>query len=200
MLAWSIGAAHQSRYIDRTILSSEDEEIIQVAKAYGCDVPFIRPQELAGDDSSIYDTLFHALDSIDEVYDYIVLLQATSPLRVADDIDESLHMCIQTEAPACISIYEPQKSPYLSYSIDEAGRLRPIIPIDNITVRRQDLPAAYLLNGAVYVAQVNWLREHGSFMHRDTIGYLMPPERSLDVDSELDHKFVKAIIAAQPDA
>ena len=195
MVAWSIAAGHESRYVDRTILSSEDAEIIQVARDCGCDVPFVRPTELADDDSSIYDALFHALDNIDETFDYIVLLQATSPLRSADDIDGCLRMCFDSGAPACVSVYDPQKSPYLSYTLDDAGKLRPLVPMPERPGRRQDLPPAYMLNGAVFVARIDWLRKYGTFMHEDTIGHVMPAERSLDVDDELDHLFVRALLA-----
>lgn len=198
MVAWSVEAAKQSRYIDRLVLSSDDDEIIAVARDHGCEVPFGRPPELAEDDSSIYHALFHATDNLDQVYDYIVLLQATSPLRVAADIDGCIEQCINNNAPACVSIVSPAKSPYWSFRLDDEDCLEPLLPPPASTNRRQTLPPAYAVNGAVYVARIDWLREHGNFIvDGETRGYVMPDDRSLDVDTALDLTFVRAVIAEQ---
>src|SRR5262249_46947636 len=93
LLAWSIEAAHRARHVDRLILSSEDDDIIAVAKKFGCEVPFRRPREFATDAAMIDPVLTHALDHLDEAFDYLVLLQPTSPLRTAADIDGPIKLC-----------------------------------------------------------------------------------------------------------
>lgn len=188
LIAWTIEAAKESAIIDRLILSSDDEEIIQVAKQWGCDAPFVRPEYLAEDQSTSVDVALHALDAVEGSYDYIVWLQPTTPLRLAADIDAALKICMEKDAPSCVSVVDAGKSPYWMYSLDREDALQPIMSRDLSSRQRQELPVAYTLNGAVYVTKTQWLREHRKFMNGGTYAHVMPPERSIDIDSELDFK------------
>jgi len=194
LITWTIEAAHGSKLIDRTVLSSDDEDIIAVARNAGCDVPFVRPVEMAGDASPVEEALIHALDEMDEPYDFIILLQPTSPLRVADDIDGAIRKCHSSGALACVAGCPSAKSPYLAFRLDGDDRLSPLIESESITQRRQDIPPTYVSNGAVFVAQVPWYREHRAFYGPDTVLYIMPQERSLDVDTALDLSVVRALL------
>ncbi len=186
LIAWTIEEAKKAKYIDRLILSSEDDEIIAVAKGWGCEVPFIRPAELARDDTPGIEPVLHAIEALPEMYDYAVLLQPTSPLRTAADIDGCVAHCIQRGAPACVSVTEPEHNPYWMFTIGEAGRLKPFAATEPLVPRRQDLPTVYVLNGAVYVARREWLKEKRSFIAEETLAYVMDQKRSLDIDSEHD--------------
>lgn len=194
MLAWSIEAAKGSKYIDRTIISSDDNNIITVGEDFGGEVPFVRPEKLATDTSLTEDVLIHALDQMTEIYDYIVLLQPTSPLRVTKDIDSAIKNCHDAGAPACVSVCESNKSPYLMYHLDESQKLKLVIEQKYITNRRQDFPETFTPNGAVFVAQVPWFRKNLTFYGPDTIAFKMPAERSVDVDTILDLTLVKALL------
>src|SRR5271157_3678171 len=110
LIAWAIEAGRQSRYIDRLILSSEDPEIMAQARSWGCEVPFVRPAELARDDTPGMEPVLHALTALPEEYDYVVVLQPTSPLRLAEDIDGCLETCLRQEAPACVTVAEVDQS------------------------------------------------------------------------------------------
>ena len=145
LIAWSIEAGRGSRYIDRLVLSTDDDEIMAVARDWECEVPFRRPDDLAGDEARIEDALIHALDTIGDDFDYLVLLQATSPLRTSGDIDACLERCLETGAPALVSVSEAGKSPYWMYGLDADGRMRPLL--EGRYSRRQDLPAVYAVNG-----------------------------------------------------
>ncbi len=194
MIAWSIEAANASIYLDRTIVSSDDREIIAVATEWNADIPFTRPAELGRDDSLIYDVLTHALDSIDRSYDMVVLLQATSPLRTAGDIDDCIETCVKLNASSCVSITPADKSPYHYFNRDGTGRIHPFASADGPLVNRQDLPQHFTVNGAVYVAKSDWLRTQKSFFGNDTVGHVMPRERSVDVDSEMDIVLARAML------
>ena len=194
LIAWTIAEALKSKYIDRLILSSEDEEIIKIAKQWGCDVPFVRPVELAQDDTPSIMTIIHALETIPEKYDYIILLQPTSPLRIVDDIDNCLSFCIQNKAPACISVSEASQYPFWMYKISKKGLMKPFIRMKNLPSRRQDLPKAYIINGAVYVAKVDHLCKNKSFINPSTVAYVMPKMRSFDIDEEIDLTFCGHIL------
>lgn len=184
LIAWTIKAAQESRYIDRLILSSDDSEIISVAHSFGCEAPFVRPAELAQDGTPGIDPVLHALKACPR-HDYVVLLQPTSPLRKRCDIDGCIEKTVMCKANACVSVAEAEQNPYWMYRIDVAGHLSPLLEGEAIT-RRQDLPKAYVVNGAVYVAKCEWLLRNQTFLNSETIAYLMPSERSLDIDTERD--------------
>jgi len=185
LIAWTIEEAKQSKYIDRLILSSEDDEIIKIAREFGCEVPFVRPSELAQDETAGIDPLLHALGEVGG-YDYVISLQPTSPLRVVDDIDACIEKMIATNSPACVSVTEPANSPYWMYTVNDKEKMVPLIEQDSLTVRRQDLPAVYTLNGAVYIAEVDWLKQSKSFLTEETVAFVMPNNRSYDIDMESD--------------
>ena len=194
LIAWSIEAARGSRFIDRTVLSSEDPEIIAVAEQWGCEAPFVRPPELATDESPIEGVLTHALNQIGGDYDYVVLLQPTSPLRQAADIDGAIETCHASGAPACITVCAPAKSPYWMFTLDATGRMTRLIETSGPTHRRQDLPPVFAANGAVYVMTVSGFRAAGQIFSPDAVAYVMAPDRSLDVDSAMDLAMLGALL------
>ncbi len=194
LIAWTIEAAKAARYVDRVVLSSDDRKIIDVARSYGCDVPFVRPAELATDEADSMSVVRHALASLNEDYDYLVLLQPTSPLRRAQDIDAAIERCVNADGKACVSVSEPDKSPYWMFRIDKAGALHPLLAAEQIPDRRQDAPPVVALNGAVYVARTDHLAGGGTFLAPGTVGYTMPKERSFDIDTELDLRIVDFLL------
>jgi CMP-N,N'-diacetyllegionaminic acid synthase len=194
MIAWTIEAARRSRYLDRLILSSDDKKIIDVARAYDCEAPFVRPADLATDRADSMSVVRHAIAAMPERYDFLVLLQVTSPMRATEDIDRAIELCHSTGAPACISICEPDKSPYWMVEMDGGQALPSLFPPDRIPDRRQDAPPVFAMNGAVYVGRTERLAAGENFMTAGTVGYLMPKERSLDIDTEIDLKIANFLL------
>jgi N-acylneuraminate cytidylyltransferase len=199
LIAWTIEEGKKSAYIDRLILSSDDEEIMEVAKKWGCDVPFVRPDELAKDETPGVEPVLHALNTLSEPYHYIVVLQPTSPLRRVDDIDRCLKLCVDTHSPSCASITESDKSPYWMYTLEKKGRLRAILKSEKKYSRRQDFPKVYALNGAVYVAKTEWVKKYKELVSSETIGYIMPKSRSLDIDNEIDFQICRIFLSNSTD-
>jgi len=197
LLAWTADAARGSHVVDRAVLSSEDAEILEAGRAAGLDTPFVRPAELARDDTPGIDPVLHALDALEEQgdhYGWVVLLQPTSPLRIAADIDAAAAFCADG-APATVSVAAADKSPWWMFHMGDGARLEPLFDPASRPSRRQDAPPVYVLNGAVYVARVDWLRRTRSFLTDDTAGYVMPRERSVDVDEPADLHVVEALLA-----
>lgn len=188
LIAWTIESANSSKYLDRVILSSDDDEIITVAKEYGCDVPFKRDSELATDEATGIDVVLDVVNRYPD-YDLIVYLQPTSPLRSAEDIDKAIETCIEFDAPSCVSVCETEQSPYWMY-IQRGSRLEPLIDMPLIQ-RRQDLPVTYMLNGGIYVGKPNWLQVERSFISIETVSYVMPKNRSCDIDTEEDFELLE---------
>jgi len=195
LIAWTIEEARKSRYIDRLILSSEDPEIISIAAGYGCEVPFTRPVELAQDDTPGIEPVLHALRMLPEKYDYVMLLQPTSPLRTSLDIDGCVEKLAQSGAPACVSVSRSEKNPFWMYILDRGGRMRCLLETNSVFALRQFLPEVYALNGAVYIAKTGWLTNKRTFISSQTVPYVMPPERSFDIDSELDLKICHLLLS-----
>jgi CMP-N,N'-diacetyllegionaminic acid synthase len=192
LLAWTIEAARSSSCIDRVILSSDDQQIIDVARRHDCEVPFVRAPGLASDTAP---TIAVVLDALDRCpgYEWVILLQPTSPLRTAADIDAAFALCLEACAPACVSVSPARESPYWMFRLGAGGRLQPLLETDRAS-RRQDLPVVYSLNGAIYVARVDWLRRQQAFATPETVAYTMPVERSLDIDTEHDLSELKSLL------
>lgn len=191
LVAWTVDAAVSSGRVDRVVLTSDDHEIMAAAMAAGCDVPFCRPAHLASDVATSIDVVLHALDQLPG-YEYVVLLQPTSPLRTAADIDAAFELMLERGASSCVSVCEADQSPYWMYSVAAGNKLQRLLPnVDGVT-RRQDLPPIYVLNGAIYIAQIDWLRANKSFVGMDTVAYLMPKERSLDIDTAQDFEIFRS--------
>ena len=193
LIAWSIEAAQKSSFVDRIVVSTDDEEIAIIARSYGAEVPFLRPTELSRDDTPGIAPVLHALEQFPEV-EQILLLQPTSPLRTTADIDGIVKMFREVQAPAAVSICESSKHPNWMFSCGKDGTLSPFT--DNpIATLRQDLPKVYTLNGALYLAKTDWIQQNRSFLSPETLGYVMPPERSADIDTLLDWEWVELLMS-----
>lgn len=185
LIGWTIRAAQASSRIDRMILSSDDHDIIAAAKGMGCDAPFVRAGDLASDAATSLDVVLDAVDRIPG-YDIVVLLQPTSPLRTSVDIDRTVDLLL--EKPSAVSVTAAAVHPWIVYRADSAGTLSPFVRgQDMVAARRQDMPAAWALNGAVYAADVSWLRKNRSFVRAGQTGFWpMPAATSIDIDTKQD--------------
>lgn len=182
LIGWTIAAAQASVGIDRLILSSDDAGIIAEAKAMGCEAPFVREAALSDDAARSIDVVLDALDRVPG-YEVMVLLQPTSPLRTAADIDAVLAGL--EGADSCVSVSEAADHPWMTYRTDASGRMSHYAePPTGASLRRQDLPGALTVNGAVYAARIDWLRRTRSFVvPGETRAWVMPSERSADIDT-----------------
>ena len=185
LIAWTIEAALAARAVGSVVLSSDDEEIMAVARDWGCEVPFVRPSELATDQATSMDVVRHAL-SLLPAYEFVMLLQPTSPMRTGADIDAAFELMLARNAPSCVSVTEVEQSPYWMYRVEPDDRLASLLPPPPRASRRQDLPVVHTLNGAIYLARVDWLLAQGGFVNEGTVGYQMPRERSIDIDTADD--------------
>lgn len=198
LVAWSIEEALKSRYIDKVVVSTDDEEIADVAHDWGASVPFIRPAELAQDSTPGADPALHALQKLPG-HDVVLLLQPTSPLRTVEDIDSFIARGLSTDPVSMASVYPTPKNPYWMYTLGDNQQLEPIMG-RLVMHRRQDMPPIYATNGALYWAKVNWLQENRNFVTHETVGFIMPAERSIDIDSPVDWALAEFLLNARPAA
>ena len=192
LIAWSIEAALKSKYITKVIVSSDDEEILNIAKEYKAD--FIkRPDELASDTATTFDALKHTLENVGK-YDYVVLLQPTSPLRSEKHIDEAIELLEEKSADAIISVCEMEHSPLWSNTLDEKLDMSNFLRDEVLNKRSQDLPKYYRLNGAIYICKTEELLENkGFFIKKNIYAYKMDKKNSVDIDEEIDFIIAREI-------
>lgn len=183
LIGWTIRAALDSKCIDRVIVSTDDEQIADVALKFGAEVPFLRPGHLASDTAKSADVMAHALKNIPG-YEYAALLQPTSPFRTAADLDAGFELWQRMpEVGGCVSVCQSMESPWHMYSFDNSNSLTPIIPTSETGQRRQDLPKAFLLNGAFYFFKINRFWTERRLIFADSLGFEMPMDRSIDIDT-----------------
>ena len=199
LLAWTIEQAHAAGCLDRIVVSTDDDEIAAAARKWGAEVPFLRPRELATDEASSVAVALDALDRLAEQEDYrpdyLMLLQVTSPLRSQTDIAAALTLAQENEAEAVISVCPAANHPQWTFKIDPAGRMRPFIEGPK-PLRRQELAPAFAPNGAIYLIRRQLLYQERTFLPGGVLAYLMPPQRSLDIDTPFDLHLADLIVTS----
>lgn len=185
LIAWTIEEAKKSKYITRLILSSDDDEIIEIAKKYGCEVPFKRPKEIAQDQTSGMEPVLHAIQQCPG-YDYVLLLQPTSPFRTIEDIDNCIDKVIKNNYSFCVSVTESKETPYWMYTVDSTDVMLPLMK--NSPATRQELSKTYSLNGALYIAKTTDFIKEKKFINDTTVPFIMSQSHSYDIDEPIDFK------------
>lgn len=198
LIAWTIEVALQCKEMIRVIVSTDDDQIADVARQWGAEVPFIRPSELSQDDSSHISVVMHAIQWLEKKEcfspEYIMLLQPTSPLRIAEDIRNAIKLAKDRHAVAVASVNEAENHPYLCKCILDNGTLGDFVTTPPGYLRRQILPPVYTENGAIYLNKRSSLLQDQVFVPKGTIAYVMPQERSLDVDTQWDWHMAELIL------
>ena len=196
LLAYTIWAAQQSRKLTYFVTSTDDQEIAAVARQYGSPV-ILRPPELAADDTPMVPVVEHALTTVEQEeapFDCIVVLQPTAPQRTGEDIDAALALLVETGADSVVSVYEVgDHHPARMYRLSEDGRLIPYAEEPPHRLR-QALPPVYHRNGAIYACRRSVLIEHRTLIGLNTQPYIMPRERSINIDDELDLAFADFVL------
>ncbi len=191
LIAYSIEAGLNSKYIDKVIVSSDDTEILNISKDFKADT-IKRSDALASDTATSFDAIKHTVENVDK-YDYIVLLQPTSPLRNKEHIDKAIELLIAKEAAAIVSVCEMDHSPLWSNTLDDSLSMKGFLKDEILNKRSQDFKTYYRLNGAIYICNTNKLLEESSFFIKENIyAYRMDRKSSVDIDEKIDF-----IIASQ---
>ena len=195
LIAWTVEAALACPQAGRVVVSTDDAEIAEVSRSLGAETPFARPAHLARDETPTLPVVLHALETLHaERFDpeWVILLQPTSPLRTADDIAAAIALAADRRE-SVVSVTPSPSHPHLMKRISRGGWLEDYsehAPVE----RRQDLDPVYALNGAIYIATRDHLTRTGSFYSDHTYPYVMPPQRSIDVDTEWDLHLCELIL------
>jgi len=187
LIVYTIEAGLESKYLDRVIVSTEDKEIAEISSECGADI-VERPQKLATDDTISIDVVLHALKYLREKgyrFDIVVLLHPTSPSRTVNDIDKAIELFLENKCESVVSVCEPQQSPYWSFKI-KRKYLIPVFGKKCFEMPRQSLPKIYFPNGAIFISTFQILDKYKSFYTNKALPFIMPMERSVDIDEEFD--------------
>lgn len=201
LIAYSIEQAGRSRYTDRVIVSTDSSEIAAVARSFGADVPFLRPADLARDESSTIDVLLHAIEWLSRKerrrFDILLLLHATTPLRSVDDIERCIELLVDTRADNVFSVTEAHRNPYFNM-VEVTGAGTVALIKEGRFLTRQSAPSVYDMNSSIYAWWTEVLqREQGLFLQGTKI-YEMPKERSIDIDDLLDFRIAEMLLTVPP--
>ena len=199
LIAWTIEAAIGCSYIDEVMVTTDDVEIANVAKKYGAEVPFLRPAELASDTATSFDAIRHAIEyyrkELGKEFDFVVLLQPTSPFRDAHNISKAIELCEGKKAKAIVSVCAVDHSPLWMNTLPEDLSMVRFIRSEVKNKRSQDLDVFYRLNGAIYICEVGTLLEEKTFfIDRSIYAYPMQVENSIDIDNKIDFMMASCIL------
>jgi len=198
LIAWTIESALGSKYIDQVIVSTDDTEIAQISKQYGADVPFMRPNEFSTDEAASKDVVLHVINNlkvIGQEFDYLILLQPTSPLRTSVHIDEAIEMLVLQQANNIVSVTRIEHPVEWTNTLPADYSLHGFISNRYKKCRSQDFPIRYRLNGAIYIVRTDtFLFEKEFILNDGAYAYEMLPQDSVDIDrpDDLDYaRFLK---------
>ena len=199
LILWSIQAGLNSEYVDRVVVSSNDNNILNISRKGGAEI-IKRPEELSTDHSASIFSVKHAISEIGDKFDYTILLQPTSPLRTERHIDEAFELLMEKNADAIISVCKTKHSPLWSNTLPDDDSMNHFIKDKIKNIRSQDLPVYYSLNGAIYICKTQRLMIEETFFITDKIyAYKMNGIVSIDIDNELDYSFADYIINNAPE-
>jgi CMP-N-acetylneuraminic acid synthetase len=198
LLGWAIEIARSCPSIDRVVVSTEDEEIAALAKSFGAEVPFVRPSELARDDSAellVWQHAIRTLGSLDgKVPEVLVNVPTTSPLRAVEDVEGCIENLIQNHADLCITVRQAQRNPFFNMVQLKNGWVSPVIPSPTLTFRRQDAPPVFDITTVAYAARCEYVLRTHHLLDGKVRATLVPDERAVDIDTELDLAFAEFLL------
>jgi CMP-N,N'-diacetyllegionaminic acid synthase len=199
LIAHTIQAALFSKYIDETVVTTDDQEIFDIAKKYGASVPFLRPNELSDDVSTRSSVVKHTIEfyknNLQKKFDYIVYLQPTSPLRTEVEIDNAIEYMHSKKSDAVVSVCELEHPFHWSGALPENKDMSKFLGDVAIRSRSQDLEIFYRLNGAIYICNSNKFLEQGCmFLKENIYAFKMDQKKSVDIDTKDDFEYVEFLI------
>ena len=198
LIAWTVEAALNSRYIDRVIVSTDDADISAVSSKYGAEVPFIRPPEISGDFATSIEVIRHALENLEKLedcYEFVMLLQPTSPFRTSKDIDNAVELMVDKNADSIVGVAPINHPVEWVNTLPKNLSMKEFIEPKFSSMRSQDFSRKYRINGAIYLNRISILLKTNSlFSCGNSYAYVMTEETSIDIDNRLDFVVANALM------
>lgn len=198
LIAYSIEAALESNMFQTVIVSTDSEKYAEIARSYGADVPFLRSEMTSSDTASSWDAVAEVLEryrELSKVFDTLMLLQPTSPLRTAENIQEAYQEMEKKKANSIISLCEMDHSPLQCNVLSDDLSLDGFIRVSSKGKRRQDMETYYRFNGAIYLSKIGYFTENHDIYREKCFAYIMNKRDSIDIDDEYDFAMAEAILS-----
>lgn len=197
LISYSIRSALNAKSVDRVIVSTEDKEIADIASEYGAEIPFLRPKELAQDNSKAIDAYIYTIEKLnddldDKISSFIVILP-TNPLVISEDIDNAIQLFKKMNADSVISYTEASHPPIWAIKISEDLKVSNYFDLKDQLLNRQDIPQAYMPSGSIFIFRLSLLKSN-KYLSDNSFAYIMPRERSVDIDTHLDFEYAEFLI------
>lgn len=192
LIYWSIVESLKSKYIDRVLVSTNSNKIKAISEKYGADVPFLRPQSYAKNNSNVLDAINHVLINIDEPYDMVIILQPTSPLRKVVDIDRSIKIFIKNKMKSLVSITKLEHPHEWVMKKSTHNKIKFIN--NRLIYQRQKTIDYFIPNGSIFISDINYLKKSKSLYTNKTYGYEMKYKDSIDIDNMNQFKFAEFLM------
>lgn len=201
LIAWTINAALESKSLEKIIVSTDCQKIADISNTYGVEVPFLRPAHLSGDEIAAIDVDIHAINWLEKHEnfhaDYVIHLQPTSPFRTAEDIRKAIKLAIKKKADSVVSLCAVSEHPNWMKLVSPDGRITNFLNEKQVD-SRQKLPEVFRLNGAIYLARPQLLKDKRTWFFEQTYAYIMSRQSSIDIDEPLDLKIARLLAAEEP--
>jgi CMP-N,N'-diacetyllegionaminic acid synthase len=200
LISYAITAALNAKNIDRVIVTTEDKEIANIASSNGAEIPFLRPKELAQDDSKAIDAYIYTVEKLNEELDekissFIVILP-TNPFVISEDIDNAIQLFKNKNADSVMSYTDASHPPLWAKKISEDLKVSNYFDLKDQLLNRQDIPHAYMPNGSIFIFRLSLLKSN-RYLSDNSYGYIMPRERSIDIDTYLDFEYAEFLMKNQ---
>ena len=193
LIAWTIEAAVNSS-LSKVIVSTDSIEIAAACKSLGAEVPFMRPEKISKDDSLSIDVVIHALDTLEEDFDSVMLLQPTSPFRSVSDIDDAIQLLAEADSVISVEAVEGMHPARMKFINTDGYLVDPLFAEEVENMPRQQLSPLYIRNGAIYLTKIDSIRQR-TFKGAKSRALIMPSSRSINIDSEFDLQIARALLA-----
>jgi len=196
LMAYTIEAALKSQCFDKIVVSTDSEEYAKIAVEYGAEVPFLRPEYLSGDEVSTNDVVIDLIKKLKKngkEFEFLMILQPTSPLRTSEDIKKAIELLKEKNANAVVSLCEVDHPPLYAGCVPLSLQIDGFINSGTST-RRQALPKYHRVNGAIYLMKTDYFLEYQDYYKDNCYAYIMKKERSIDIDDEIDYFIAKCLM------
>ncbi|XPV76202.1 MAG: cytidylyltransferase domain-containing protein [Desulfovibrio sp.] len=195
LIGRAIQSGMKSGLIEKIFVSTDDPEIAAVAKEYGAEVPFMRPDELAKDTSAEWDAWRHAIENVDD-FDIFISLPATAPLRTEEDVTNCINCFLEGDVDVVVTATEAHRHPSFNMiTEDDKGYASLVMPLEGLITRRQDAPEVFDMTTVAYVSTPSYIKNNDSVFRGKVKAVIIPPERAIDIDTQLDFDFAEFLLS-----
>lgn len=198
LISWSILSAKKSGIFKRLIVSTDSKKIAKISKKYGAEVPFLRPNNISGDNAKSSDLVIHAINFYKNkkiIFDYVFLIEPTSPLREVKDFKSCFNLIKRNKVKSLVTVSKVKSQhPSFLYKVYKKNKIKPYLDLKEKEIRRQDIKSLYFLDGTLYCSEVETFLKNKTFYHKNTSAIIVPDWKSIEIDNYYDFRIAEFLM------